>query len=342
MIISKTPFRVSLLGGGVDHSNWFLKHGGLVIGGAINKASIIQARYLPPFHEHKTRLVYNTIETVKLHTEIEHRAFKACLQYVGWDREDAPGLEIFHMADLPGMSGLGTSSSFVVGLLNTLSVMQGKHLSPHQLAEAAIYVEQTVMGECCGTQDQIWAAHGGVNVIKFRKSGQIDVFPLPISHAKIEELESHLMLFFTKISRISSHVAQTYAPTIGQREREMWTMVRLAEEGVNVIQNGKYERLGKLLDDSWRVKSSMSSSVSSPEISKIYNTARVCGVWGGKITGAGGGGCMVAVVPERKRAAVRTALENLGCFEIPFKFSFDGSSIIFTERENLQEYSQCR
>lgn len=338
MIISRTPFRVSLLGGGCDYPDWFLKHGGLVVGGSINKSSIIQARYLPPFHEHKTRLVYNTIETVRQHSDIEHRAFRACLKYVGWDQENSPGLEIFHMADLPGMSGMGTSSSFVVGLLNTLCTMQGKYLSPHQLAEAAIYVEQTVMGEIGGCQDQVWAAHGGLNIIKFRKSGEINVFPLAISQQKVEELESHLMLFFTKISRISSHVAQTYAPTIGQREREMWTMVRLAEEGVNIIQNGKYEKLGKLLDDSWRVKSSMSSSVSSPEISKIYNTARVTGAWGGKITGAGGGGCCVLAVPEHKRVAVRTALENLGCFEIPFKFSFDGSSIIFCDRSNDSEY----
>jgi len=342
MIISRTPVRVSFLGGGTDYPSWFLKHGGIVVGGALNKFSFISARYLPPFHTYKTRVVYSDIETVNSNNAIEHRAIRACLQHLKLDGPTSPGFEIFHAADLPGRSGTGSSSTFVVGLLNALSAMQGRLMLPYELAEAAIHIEQRLMGETVGCQDQMWAAHGGLSVIKFAPNGEMNVYPLALQHSQIEALEAHTMLFFTGVNRTSSDIASSYAPSLAEREREQWAMIRLAEQGVEAIQRGRYDRLGWLVDQSWRIKAGLSDKVSSEHICKLYNTARVCGAFGGKITGAGGGGCMLLVVKPEKRAKIITHLEGLGAVHIPFRFHLDGSSIIFSERDNIREYRPAR
>lgn len=340
MIITQTSHRLSLCGGGSDYSSWFRQNSGLVVGGTINQHSYVSARYLPPFHPYKTRVVYSDIETVKENQEIKHRAVRACLQYLNWDGPEAPGLEIFHAADLPGRSGTGSSSSFVVGLLNAIAALKGRRMLPSELADAAIHVEQTLMGETVGCQDQTWAAYGGLNVIKFQQNGEINVYPLLMNHEQIEALEWHLLLFFTGISRTSSDVAKTYAAKLGESEqaRNQWAMLRLAEQAVGVIEAGNYEKLGDLIDKSWRIKASLSSAVNTDKISQMYAAARVHGAWGGKITGAGGGGSMVLVAPPERHQAIVARMEEMGATHIPFRFSFGGSQVVFTERGNIDEY----
>lgn len=332
MIISRTPTRLSLLGGSTDFPTWFTKNGGLVVGGAINRYGYLTVRQLPPFHAHKHRVVYREIETVQKVADIQHKAVRAVIQYLNCP--DAEGLEISHLSDLPGGSGTGSSSTFVVGLLNALLALQGKRMSAGELADAAIYVEQQLLQETVGCQDQTFAAHGGLNIIKFRQNGDISVFPLTLSGQEVSSLEAHLMLFFTGQSRTSSDIARAYAPTLDQHGREMWSLVRLAEEGIEAIYKGDYEKLGSLIDQSWRIKAGLAEGVATPTISSLYATARVCGAFGGKLTGAGAGGCLLLVVPVEKQDGVRQALEREKCVHIPFRFDFDGSVIIFADRRN--------
>lgn len=340
MILSRSPVRISLLGGGTDYPQWSTKHGGIVVGGSINKYSYLSTRYLPPFHEFKSRIVYSSIEHVNENDQIEHRAIRAVLKFLELDKKDSPGLEVAHQSDLPSRSGTGSSSTFIVGLLNALGALQGRLMLPHFLAESAIHVEQAMMGETVGCQDQIFAAYGGLNSIRFKTDGEYSILPLTFSAQHIEELESHLMLFFTKIARTSSNIAQTYVPTIEQKEREQFAMMALVERGIEALYQRDWELLGKLIDQSWRIKSSMSAAVTNDAINNLYLTARVAGAFGGKITGAGGGGMLLLVVPPEKHQAVKELLKDL--IYVPFKFSFDGSQIVFCDKDNISEYRPSR
>lgn len=335
MILTQTPLRLSLCGGGSDYASWYRQHGGLVVGGTINHYSYLSARFLPPYHAFRTRVVYSDTERVETNDLVQHRAVRACLQYFGWDTSDAPGLEITHMADLPGRSGTGSSSSFVVGLLNALSWLKGRPMLPECLAEAAISVEQELMKETVGCQDQHWAARGGVGSLHFYKNGDVHFHPLFLSGDKLARLEQHLLLFFTGIHRHSSEVAASYAGSLGQRDREQWAMVRLAERAIRAIEREDYPLLGDVIDQSWRLKSSLSELVSNQHINRIYSTARVCGAWGGKITGAGGGGCMVLVAPPDRQESIVRQLKSMGCVHIPFRFTEEGSRVVFAQRGSV-------
>ncbi len=245
---------------------------------------------------------------------------------------ESEGLEVLHASDLPGRSGTGSSSTFVVGLLNALYGLQGKRKGPDEIATEAIHIEQKVLGETVGCQDQTFASFGGLNVIYFRKNGEIDVRPLSLEQGHVEELQDSLLLFFTKISRTSSEVASTYVPSIHEREAEQFAMMRLAEKAIDCVYRKDWEKLGWCVDQSWRIKSGLSSAVSNSTIDKIYATARLNGAWGGKITGAGGGGCMILVVPQEKRQGIIEAVTAAGCVHIPFRFCFEGSAVIFSDR----------
>lgn len=336
MIITRTPVRISLLGGGTDYPGWFRKHGGIVVGVAINKYSYISARFLPPFHEYKTRVVYSAIETVNSNLEIEHRAIKATIQHL--ELEDH-GYEIFHFSDLPGRSGTGSSSSFVVGLIHSLSALHGKLKLKEELRDDAIHIEQKRMGETVGCQDQTFAAHGGgAQIVTFKPNGEIRVS----SNWDFDDvlLEQHMMLFFTGISRTASEVAKTYAPQLADKKEEQWAMIRLAERGVEALRKGDYEQLGSLIDQSWRIKSSFSPHISNATINEAYVKARLSGAWGGKLMGAGGGGCLMLIAPPEKHAAIIAALPTF--IHIPFKFDYDGSCVIFADKENIREYRPQR
>ena len=232
MIISRTPFRVSLFGGGTDYPDWYLRHGGSVLGTTINKYCYLSVRRLPPFFEHKHRVVYSRIELADQISEIEHPAVRAVMQ----EMEVDDGLAIHHDGDLPARSGLGSSSSFTVGLLNTLYALRGQVIGSRQLAEEGIRIEQKVIGEAVGSQDQIWAAYGGLNKIKFYQDGSFDVQPLILDAQRRKLFNDHLMLFFTGFSRQASEIAEDKIRNLDSRRSQLRTLGAMVDEAAEVIQ----------------------------------------------------------------------------------------------------------
>jgi D-glycero-alpha-D-manno-heptose-7-phosphate kinase len=320
MIIVRTCHRLSFLGGGSDFPGNFKVAPGLVVGSGINKYSYISVRF-HPFH---TRVVYQEIEKVEKNTEINHRAVKAVLKHVGW--EDGPHLEIFHQSDLPACSGTGSSSAFTVGLLNALSALQGRRLSPKELAQQAIHIEQDILEETVGCQDQVFAAYGGLRQIHFSSEG-IDCLPLLLTKQGVENLKNHLLLFFTGKQRVSSDVASGYKDKLQYSHNRM---VQLAEQSIGAIEQQDFEQLGYLMDQSWLLKSSL-PGVTNSYFDDVYMRARLNGAWGGKLTGSGGGGMFLLVVPPAKQEVVSKELINFGLTPIPFSFSFSGSQVIYHE-----------
>lgn len=324
MIITKTPIRLSLLGGATDFPSFFTKHGGLVVGGAIDKYSYFSVNTLPNFGDLKSRFIYSEIELCQSNFEVKHRAINACLRYTNYDK----AIEVFHTGDLPSRSGTGSSSTFCVGLLNALYATQGKRASNEELRVGATYVEQVIMGESVGCQDQAFAAYGGLNIISFRKNGYVEVTPLLINKEQIRSLERHLMMFYTGVSRSSNTIVSDYKVS----DIDLICMTRLAEKGIACIENEDFEELGNLIDQSWRIKSGFSQLVNPPQMSQIYNTARVYGAFGGKLMGAGGGGMMLLVVKPEKRTALAAKMLEMGATEVPFEFSQSGSEVIYCLR----------
>lgn len=334
MILTRTPYRVSFLGGGTDYPDWFLHNGGLVVGGTINKYTYICTRHLPQYHWFKSRVVYSEIETVLANSEIRHLAVAKVLQFLTLHSDDAPGLEITHMSDVPGRSGLGSSSAFVVGLLHSLSTLTGRHILQHELAHAAIKVERELMGETGGWQDQMFVSTGGLNYIVFERSGAVNVFPLPLSRQAIRDLEDHLLLYYTGVSRVAAEVSKGYAGRLATDARFQWAMLKMADEGVQALLRQDWLDLGRLLDRSWALKRTL-QGVTTPDIDTIYNAARMAGAVGGKLLGAGGGGCLLLVVPPEKKMSVACAMRTAGQVQVPFAFDFDGSRIVFVDSHNL-------
>ena len=333
MIISRTPFRISFFGGGSDYPEWFLKHGGQVLATSINKYCYITCRYLPPFFEHRTRVVYSQIEMRQSFEEIEHPAVRETLKFLGIPR----GVEIHHDGDLPARSGMGSSSSFTVGLLHALHALKGNMPSKSQLAKEAIHVEQENLGETVGSQDQVLAAYGGFNHISFPQDGDFSVRPMTLPRERLEELNNNLMLFFTGIERTASDVAGSYVPGIQQRERQIRSIVSMVDEGIAIL-NSKQDitHFGKLLHEAWKAKSGLSPMVSNSRVDGIYELAKSTGAVGGKLLGAGGGGFILLFVHPEKQEAVKAALACL--IHVPFKFESSGTQIIFLDQE--EDYSK--
>lgn len=316
--------RISFLGGGTDFPDSIHKWGGLVVGTTINKYCYITARRLPSFFEYKTRLSYSKIETVESNLEIEHNAIRHTINRCGC--KTMP-LEITHMADLPSYSGTGSSSSFVVGLANALLALNHEKLAPYDLYHLACSIEQQSMGEAVGCQDQAWAAFGGLNAIEW-VDGRMSVQRIILPEEALCGFKDTLMLFFTKISRRSSDIAKSYVPTLSDKETEHYELLKLARRAIEYIQRRHFDVLGTLMDESWMIKKSFSNKVSNLEIDNLYCQAIANGANGGKITGAGGGGCMLLSVPRNKHDNVKAALEDLNAVEIPFRFEPNGSTII--------------
>jgi len=333
MVISRTPFRISFFGGGTDYPTWFEKHGGVVLAATIDKYCYLTARRLPPIFEHRFRVIYSKIETCKTVAEIKHPVVKAVLRYLNINE----GVEIHHDGDLPARSGMGSSSAFTVGLLHALKALQGSRSDAHSLASESIHLEQQVLRENVGSQDQVQAAYGGLNHIAFLSHGQFSVRPVTLPLARTEELNNHLMLFYTGIVRTASEVAATFLPTLEEAKRRQLRVFKdLVEEGLSVLYGGgDINEFGKLLDEGWKEKRSLSDRVSSADIDRIYETARGKGAIGGKITGAGGGGFLLLFVPPERQDAVRHALHPL--VHVPFKFDSTGSQIIYFSSEAAYE-----
>jgi len=332
MIITRTPFRISLFGGGTDYPGWYREHGGAVLSTTIDKYCYINARYLPPFFEHQFRVVYSRIESTNRIEEIEHPSVRATLDFMNFQR----GVEIHHDGDLPARSGMGSSSSFTVGLLNALHALQGHMATKEQLANESIMVEQDLLKENVGSQDQVNAAYGGFNHITFHTSGEISVRPVIIPPDRQDELTSHLMLFYTGIKRTADKVAGEYVASLEAKRRQLRILRDMVEEGLSILcGHGPIKEFGELLHEGWLAKQSISDNISNAAIAEVYNAARDAGAIGGKITGAGGGGFMLLFVPPQDQPAVREKLTNL--LHVPFQFEKAGSQVIFYDRD--QDYS---
>ena len=319
------------MGGGTDYPDWYLKHSGSVLAAAINKYCYISCRKLPPFFDHKHRVVYSKIENVNHYSEIIHPAVRGIM---GW-RDIEYGLEIHHDGDLPARSGLGSSSSFVVGLLNALSALDRRLYTKKELAMEAIYVEQEVIGENVGSQDQISAAYGGFNRINFNVDGSFSIDPVIVSRETQQALESSVMLFYTGISRFASDLAKAQITNLHNRERELKRLQELVDEGVAILTNedNPVENFGRLLDVGWQYKKTLSDQVSSPLIDQAYDAALGAGAYGGKILGAGGGGFLMFMAPQNAQAKVRQALKNMT--SVPIEFDRSGSQVVVIEPDGF-------
>ncbi len=333
MIISRTPFRISLFGGGTDYPAWYRKHGGIVLAATIDKYCYLSCRYLPPFFEHRIRLVYSKIESCQYIDEIQHPAVREILKSLNIRR----GIEIHHDGDLPARSGMGTSSAFTVGLLKGLHALKGYMPTKHELALESIRIEQEVLQETVGSQDQVLAAYGGVNIITFLQNGEITVTPIVLSNSRLQELNAHLLLFYTGLKRTAANVAGTYVNDLESHKRQLRIMKDLVQESLSILNGrGDVTELGGLLHEAWLSKRTLSPWVSNVEVDALYETAQRAGALGGKLTGAGGGGFLLLFVPPKKHSAVRDALKDL--IQVPFNFEYSGSQIIFCDRE--EEYSR--
>ena len=338
MVISRTPYRISFFGGGTDYPAWYREHGGAVLGTAIDKYCFITCRYLPPYFEHRLRVVYSKIEDCQRASEIQHPSVREVLGMLGMER----GLEIHHDGDLPARSGMGSSSAFTVGLLHALYGLQGRLTARKQLAMEAIHVEQDLIGETVGVQDQIFAAFGGFNFLEFKKDGTFRVEPLMVPKGRLEELNGSLMLFYTGLRRTASEVAASYVADIGARTRQLNRMRQMVDEGMSILSGtGSLDAFGDLLDEAWRLKRSLSGVVSNSQVDEVYAEARRAGARGGKLLGAGGGGFLVFYVPPQFQAQVKEKLRDL--IWVPFQFDTGGSEIIFySPGKDYAELDQAR
>jgi D-glycero-alpha-D-manno-heptose-7-phosphate kinase len=328
MIITRTPFRLSFFGGGTDYPAWYRMHGGAVLATTIDKYCYISSRTLPPFFEHRIRVVYSRIEDRLTIDEIQHPAAREVLRFLDVRR----GVEIHHDGDLPARSGMGSSSAFTVGLLAAMHALEGRMVSSERLTEESIRIEQDVLKETVGSQDQVCAAHGGFNQILFSTSGEISVRPVILPQSRVDELCSSLMLFYTGIKRTAADVADTYVCSLDQKKRQLRLIREMVDEALEILcGSASLSDFGALLHESWIAKRSLSDSVSNPQIDGMYDAAMAAGALGGKITGAGGGGFMLLFVPEDRQRHVREALHDL--LHVPFSFEGSGSRVIFYDPE---------
>ncbi len=330
MIISRTPFRVSFFGGGTDYPAYYEKNGGAVLSTTINKYCYVMCRYLPPFFEYKYDIRYRKREETQTIAEIQHPSVRECLNFMNLDR----GVEIQHNADLPAMSGLGSSSAFTVGLLNALHALKGELITKRQLALDAIHIEQHKIRENVGSQDQTATAFGGFNKIEFGGQRKIWVLPITLEQNKRDFLQSHFMLCFTGFPRNASEIAAEQIKKTPEKTKELKAMMEMVGEAINIL-NGRQEAyidFGKLLHESWMVKRSLTPHITSPLIDGIYEAAMAAGALGGKLLGAGGGGFILLFVKPEIQHKVREKLNNL--LYVPFNFHDLGSQIIYYAPEN--------
>jgi D-glycero-alpha-D-manno-heptose-7-phosphate kinase len=335
MIITSTPLRISFFGGGTDYPAWYREHGGAVLATTIDKRCYITCRRLPPFFEYHSRVSYSKVENVRRNDVIEHPSVRACLQFLGIEE----GVEIQHVADLPARTGLGTSSAFTVGLLLGLYALKEKMCDKQTLAAEAIHIEQELLQEAVGAQDQVSAAYGGFNHINFLPDGSIDVKRVLTTQSRLAELEQHLALYFTGFARTASEVAQEQVKVTHQRKTELETMLQCVQEAETIIRSTSrsLDEFGRLLHESWQIKRTLTQKITNPAIDEIYEAGLGAGALGGKLLGAGGGGFMLFYVPPERREALRTRLKKLLC--VPFAFSTKGSQVVVYEPEESYDKS---
>ena len=327
MIITKTPFRMSFFGGGTDIPSFFNEERGAVISATFDKYAYVTVRHLPRFFEHSTEIKYSKTERVNRIDDIVHPMIRNAMKMKGMHE-----LYVSYDADLPGRTGLGTSSTFAVGLLNAFYCLKGKYASKKQLADDAIYLERVLCDEAGGWQDQIAASFGGFNRIDFDKNGY-RVTPIIISPERKEELNNNLLLFFTGFTRFSADIQESTKETMKNKKRQLLRMLELVDEAQNILENKQrdLDEFGRLLDKTWKLKKQTGKDISKDSIDELYEKGIKSGALGGKLLGAGGGGFLLFYVNQDKQAAVRKALSNL--MEVPFNFENGGTRVIYYSPE---------
>jgi D-glycero-alpha-D-manno-heptose-7-phosphate kinase len=335
MVITSTPLRVSFFGGGTDYPVWYREHGGSVLSTTIDKRCYITVRQLPPFFEYHSRISYSKVENVDRNDAIQHPSVRACLQFLKIEE----GVEIQHVADLPARTGLGTSSAFTVGLLLGLYALKNQMRDKHTLAKEAIFVEQELLKEAVGAQDQVSAAYGGFNRINFHTDGSIEANRVMMSHARLAELEQHLALYFTGFSRTASEIAQEQLRLTPHKKNELQTMLQLVGEAESIVASDSrsLDDFGRLMHESWKIKRTLTPKITTSSIDEIYEAGLSAGALGGKLLGAGGGGFMLFYVSPERRQELRARLRNLLC--VPFRFSNRGSHVVVYEPEEVFDKS---
>src|SRR3984893_4581115 len=335
MIITRTPLRISFFGGGTDYPILYREFGGSVLSTAIDKCCYITCRRLPPFFEYHSRVSYSRIENVNQNSAIEHPSVRACLQHLGVEE----GVEIHHVADLPARTGLGTSSAFTVGLLLGLYGLRDQMRNKHELASDAIHVEQELLKEAVGSQDQVSAAYGGFNRINFNTDGSFEVKQIIGSSDRLAALQQHFALYFTGFSRIASDVAKEQIRMTPHRKHELEMMFQMVNEAEAIVTNPNrsLDEFGHLLHEGWQVKRTLTQNITNANLDEIYEAGRSAGALGGKLLGAGGGGFMLFFVPPERRRALRQRLQKLLC--IPFAFSNRGSHVVVYEPDEVYDKS---
>lgn len=323
MIITRTPFRMSFFGGGTDIEKFFKEHGGAVLSTTFDKYCYVNVRHLPRFFTYKTQVTYSKIEKVSDVEEIRHPAVREAMKML-----DMHELIITYDADLPARTGLGTSSSFAVGMLNAFYALKGKYVSRRQLADEAIYLERKLCREAGGLQDQIAAAMGGFNKIVFSSQGY-EVYPVIIHPKRKEELNKNLMLFYSGLSRFSAEIQSETQDHIREKTKQLLEMKSLVNEAEKILvnKNENLNEFGRLLDYTWKLKRETGSKISTDMIDGIYKRAIEAGATGGKLLGAGGGGFLLFYAEQDKQEAVRKALKDL--LYIPFRFETCGTEIVY-------------
>jgi D-glycero-alpha-D-manno-heptose-7-phosphate kinase len=334
LVISKTPYRISLFGGGTDYPAWFQDHGGSVISFAINKYCYLTVRHLPPFFAHKYRFVYSKIEDCKSIDEIKHPAIKGVLQHLGWNN----GIEVHHDGDLPARSGIGSSSSFTVGLLHALRALNGLISSKYDLAQNSLFIEQEIIKEPVGSQDQIIAAYGGFNRIQFHQDGSFNVESLNLTTEKIKFFESNVLLVFTGISRYSSEASTATIANMKNTESHLLKISELADAAHKLIIQVKapeilFDGIGQMLNESWARKRELAKGVSNEIINSMYAVALKAGAKGGKLLGAGGGGFMMFWAKPEYHAGILSALGPV--VHVPIHIDNMGSRIALYQPEGI-------
>lgn len=333
MIITKTPFRMSFFGGGTDMESFFREHGGSVISTTFDKYCYVIIRHLPRFFEYKTHLTYSKMEYVSTYDEIHHPAIREAMRML-----DIHEIHLTYDADLPAKSGLGTSSSFAVGMLNAFYCLKGKYADKKKLADDAIYLERVACNEAGGWQDQIAASYGGFNRINFNADGYV-VNPVIISPKRKKQLENNLMMFFTGFVRFSSEVQCKNASTSEEKTRKLIRMQELVDRAERVLTDheSNLDDFGTLLDESWKLKRGTGSAVSTNDIDRLYDAGIKAGAIGGKLLGAGGGGFLVFYVPQDRKDAVKDAMKDL--LYIPFRFEDGGTRVVHYTPEGYEPKS---
>ena len=331
MIITKTPFRMSFFGGGTDIEEYFRENGGSVISTTFDKYCYVNVRHLPRFFDWTSELTYSKIERVSAIDEIQHPAIRHAMQMLNMQE-----IRLTYEADLPARSGLGTSSSFAVGMLNAFYALKGQYADKRKLADDAIYLERVLCNEAGGWQDQIAAAFGGFNRINFNMNGY-EVLPVIISPERKKQLNDNLMMFFTGFTRFSSEIQKINKLDENEEKRiKLKKIYDLVDEAETILtdRNRDLDDFGRLLDTTWRLKKNVGTAVSTGSIDEIYERGKKAGALGGKLLGAGGGGFLIFYVQPEKQTEVRNAMKNL--MYIPFKFEDGGTRVIHYSPEKFE------